>query len=87
MKRGFIFGFCLACTLIACASFKFDRYGLDLAKQKLLHYESAAKDLPLSTCDNSDGKFKCVVLFSDEFYRLKNDYEQLVAQLAECQGK
>lgn len=87
MKRGFIFGVILSFALIACTSFTYDRYGLDLTKQKLLHYAKPEKDLPLSACDNGNGIFKCVVMFGDEFYSMKTEYEQCQTKLAACQKK
>lgn len=85
MRSHFFLGFFIAICLVACASFNFDRYGWDYAHQKLLHYETADKDLPTTVCDNGDGKFKCVVLFSSDFYRLKTDYEAMSAALKLCQ--
>lgn len=74
--------------MAACAAqFSYVRYGLDLENEKLLHFEDPNKDLKLDKCARTDGKFHCVVLFDDEFFKLKADYERLVKQLAECQGR
>lgn len=84
--KQFSLGFLFALTVLSCASFEYVRFGLNLEDQKLLHFKDPSQDRPLSDCSRgSDNKFKCVVLFADDFYKLKSDYERMVEQLKNCQ--
>ena len=85
-RASFIYGFFLALTIIACSSFGYTRFGYDYEGQRLLHWQDSAKDLPANSCSRGeDGTFKCIVMFSDDFYKLKEDYQRLVDALEECQ--
>lgn len=88
MRKGFLVGFVCAIILIGCVSFSYERFGLQLNNtiedSKLLHHDSSSKDLPLEACRATDAS-QCVVLFGDEFYRLKEDYESCIQKLTDCQ--
>lgn len=86
MKKPFLIGLLLGITLVSCVSFTYDRYGLSLKNQRLLHYSKSDKDLPLNVCDETDG-YKCVVMFKDEFYQMKAEYEAIAAALKICEKK
>ena len=85
-KRSTGLAFLLGLSITACISFSYDRFGLDLENEKLLHYQTASKDLPLSRCAKVNGEFTCVVMFGEEFFKMKSEHERLIKQLADCQG-
>lgn len=73
---------------MGCAGFTFRYYGLAAA-----HYDgsllgpSADKDVPFSKCAPSEAdKGPCVVMFTSEFFALKQDYLNIKAALKECQS-
>ena len=61
--------------LVSCSSpgFYYDRYGL--GDGKLLHFDDPKKDRSVSECGPG---YKCVVMFSNEFYKMKSDFERLI---------
>lgn len=84
----FLLGFISGLCIVACTSFSFDRYGVSLREQKLKHYDKPAKDLDLNVCDEGDPpNYKCVAMFTDEFYALKSEYERCQASLVLCEKR
>lgn len=76
-------------TLASCATpqFNYKWYGIDPEAGKILG-ATPDKDLPLSLCQGDAAQAgKCVVMFVDEFDRLRTDYIQMQVQLKECQGQ
>lgn len=99
--KNFTMGLLLGVLLVGCAGaakFGYKYYGLDLPDYdgKLLG-PAEKDDLPFRQCQPDDfvtasdvhdlSKGKCVVLFSDEFFRLKADLMDTRQKLIECQKK
>jgi len=83
------FIFILFVCLAGCgaASFNYRNYGLapESYEGKLLGPE-AKDDIPLSQCKPDEVvKGKCVVMFTDEFFRLKADLLATQKALIDCQ--
>lgn len=56
--------------------------------QGLLLGPKASDDLPFSKCQPSAAiQNPCVVMFSKDFFALKQDYEDIKAKLVACEGK
>lgn len=70
----------------SCASaFPYKWYGLDPTQGKLLG-KTEEEDLPLKVCNPDDiQKGKCVVIFVQEFDRLRSDYAEIKQRLVECE--
>lgn len=82
---------CLVFLLVACGStFPYKWYGLDLpdySEGKLLG-PKPKDDLPISRCAPDEvQKGKCVVIFVDEWDRLRNDHIELRVRLDACEKK
>ena len=78
----------LLIILIGCAGFRYKYYGLDLPEYTQGHLlgPNPADDLPISVCKPDDqAKGKCVVMPAAEFFSFKQDYEETVQRLKECQ--
>ena len=87
-KKSFALGIVLGSLLVGCASFNYRYYGLEAASYegKLLG-PKPENDLPFSTCKPDETTAgKCVVMVSDEFFRMKQDYNETKQRLIECQG-
>ena len=89
MVRSFVAGFSVALCLCACAGVSIPYYGLDgvdYTRGSLLG-PKPGNDLPFSTCEPSNAlKHPCVVMKSDAFFRLKQDYLDTIARLKECES-
>lgn len=88
-KAYMIFVWCL--LLLACGSFSYKHYVVQPMPGEELRGVLAAKDqsedLPLSRCQPDDiQKGKCVVLFVEEWERLRVDYDALKMKLEECES-
>lgn len=82
----------LALLLVSCAAFSYRYYGLDVEavtdadKGKLLG-PKPEDDLPLTACKaTSDNKAPCVVLTTEEFFKLRRDYNDVVEKLKACEA-
>lgn len=76
-------------ALASCATpqFNYKWYGIDPAAGKILG-PTPDKDLALSLCQGDEAQAgKCVIMFVDEFDRLRTDYIQMQVQLKECQSQ
>ncbi len=82
----------IAFLFAACASagYAYRYYGLEqvnYTEGKLLGPEPKL-DLPFSACAPDDGmKHKCIVMFADELFRAKQDFEDTKQKLKECEKK
>lgn len=88
-RRYFMFScFVFIFVILGCAGFSYRYYGLDAKSYEgTLLGPSPQDDLPLSTCQpDPTNKGKCVVLYKDEFYKFKADYQNVVSQLKACQS-
>ncbi len=86
----FWFGFIVALTLVACAGLKPHYYGLSDVQfdHGMLLGPKASDDLPFSKCAPSAQQAQpCVIMFSTEFFALKQDYEDLQQKLIACEKK
>ena len=87
--RHFILGLLCGVSLLGCAGFTYRHYGLDLPSYdgRLLG-PTEAQDKPFISCQPDAGnKGKCVVMFADEFFRMRQDYLETKRLLKECQSK
>lgn len=86
--RNFLLGLICGLAVVACAAtFPYRHYGLDAASYdgNLLGPESK-DDLPLRVCAPDDqAKGKCVVLLTEEFFRMKQDYLDTKQRLIDCE--
>lgn len=88
--RSFVFGVVFSIVLFACAGAGYRYYGLDGVsyEQGRLLGPKEADDLPFSNCQpNQTTKHPCVVMFANEFFELKQDYEDTKQKLSDCQSK
>lgn len=87
--RIFLGGFCFCLLMVGCAGFSYKYYGIDgvdYSKGMLLG-DVPENDLPFNVCEpNATVKHPCVVLKADEFFKLKEDYEQTKQRLKDCEG-
>jgi hypothetical protein len=81
--KGLGLGVGFAGVLIGCAHYTYQVYGLDVDAAQLV---AKNETLPLTVCRKSpDNAFPCIVLKSQEYYKLKAKFELLDAQLKACQ--
>jgi hypothetical protein len=88
LGTNFAFGLLLGALLVGCAGFSYRYYGLDVPSYegKLLGPKPEL-DKPFSVCKPDDVmKGKCVVMIQDEFFRMKQDYEETKRMLKDCQA-
>lgn len=88
MVRPFLLGFLACILLVACAGAGFKYYGLQdvLYDHGTLLGPTEKEDLPFYKCSpNSETKFPCVVMFSKDFFAMKQDYEDTKQKLKDCQ--
>lgn len=87
-SRGLASGLILGLLAVGCAGFTFKYYGLAaVSYDGTLLGPSADKDVPFSRCAPTEAdKGPCVIMFTSEFFALKTDYQNLKAQLKECQS-
>lgn len=93
VKHGFKLGVLAGVLLCACTSVSWHYYGMngvDYSHGMLLG-PGPKDDLPFSRCSPGNGRdgfqHKCVVMFVDEFFRFKTEYEDLKTRLSECEKK
>jgi hypothetical protein len=88
LKRAFIFGFLSALFLLGCAGFSYRYYGVsevDYEHGTLLG-PKPKDDLPFSKCaPSAQTQHPCVVMFTTEFYALRQDYDDLKNRLIACE--
>lgn len=89
MERGLAILGCMT-LLVACAGFSYTYYGVgpDAAGELkgMILGKTEAEDMPLSKCMPDDQqKGKCVLVFVDEFERIRADMLALQEQLKACQ--
>jgi hypothetical protein len=88
--KGVIFGVVLGILLVGCAglAFPYRHYGMDLPEYEgTLLGPSPKFDLPFSLCKPDDVvKGKCVIMFAEEFYKLKTEYKDMARRLRACRG-
>ena len=80
----------VAASVIGCGAaspFGYKYYGLKPESYRgTLEGADASKDLPLSVCaPDAKDKNKCVVMLTQEAFRLKSELLQLRQQLKDCQ--
>lgn len=85
MKKHALTGLLLLFGLSACASFSYKFYVLNI-----MSYDGnilrKGETIPFSRCaPNDSDKSPCIVIFREEAYRLKADYESLQIKLDQCQ--
>lgn len=90
VKKSFLLGMGFSFLLIGCAgiSFPYRYYGIGGADYvgNLLGPQ-AKDDLPFVACaPDQANQGKCVVMFSDAFFKLKQEYLDTKQKLIECQG-
>lgn len=88
LGTNFALGLILGITLVGCSAWSYRYYGLDLPSYegKLLG-PKPEQDKPFSVCKPDDVmKGKCVVMIQDEFFRMKQDYEETKKMLKQCQS-
>ena len=91
MKRvSFLSGFLLAILLCSCSAWTFHYYGLDgmdYSKGSLLG-ASVTEDLPFSVCTPTQvDKSPCIIMLAKDFYAMKQEYQDTVMRLRECEKK
>jgi hypothetical protein len=88
--RSFITGFCFAFLLIGCTGFSYKYYGLkdvNYSNGTLLGPE-AKDDKPFMNCAPSASvKNPCVIIFANEFFKMKQDYLDTKTKLADCEKR
>lgn len=90
MVRPFGIGFLFALLLVGCAGFSYHYYGLDgvTYEHGMLLGPKEKDDLPFSQCaPNASSKHPCVVMFASEFFKFRQDYEDVKMRLAQCEKK
>lgn len=87
--KHFSLGLLLGIVLIGCAGFSYRYYGLDLPSYDgTLLGPKPEDDISFSVCKPDDqSKGKCVVLKADEFFRLKQEYQDMQERLKACEKK
>lgn len=75
-----IFSFMLGCTSKPIKEVAYTYYVLDVASSRLNAKEST-DDRSLDTCrSNGTGKYKCVVMMTDDFFAMKEELRELRAR-------
>lgn len=82
--KNLITGIVIGFLIVGCGglAFSYHWYGLSIASYdgKLLGV-TIADDKDFKTCENNN----CVVMYSSDFFALKQDYMDTKQQLSECQ--
>ena len=87
-KKSFLLGFLACLFIVGCAGFSYPFYGLDKVNYELgvLLGPEPKDDLPFAKCTPSlTTKNPCVVMFSKDFFALKQDFEDTQQKLKECE--
>lgn len=80
----------LGALVTGCASFSYKYYGLNGVsyEQGKLLGPKPELDRPFSDCaPNGEHKNPCVVMFADDFFQLRKDFDQTKMELDDCQRK
>ncbi len=88
LNRQFLFGFLACLMIVGCAGAGFRYYGLSAVNYNdgMLLGPKPKDDIPFSACAPvGNDAYPCVVMFSKEFFALKQDYEDTKQRLKECQ--
>ena len=87
-KRDFYVAAITALILAACATFPYKYYGLSgvTYTNGTLLGPVAADDLPFSNCaPTAADAHPCVVMFAQDFFAFKQDYQDTQNKLEECE--
>lgn len=87
-RTSFILGFVCCLLVLGCAGASFKYYGLAEFdyNQGVLLGPKPKDDLPFSRCaPTGNVAHPCIIMFSTEFFALKQDYEDTKQKLKECQ--
>jgi hypothetical protein len=90
--KAHVVGFCLGLSLAACASafpYKYFGVGSDAAGELrgTILAKEPKDDRPLSDCAPDDqSKGKCVLMFIDEWEKLRAERVELIERLKACEG-
>lgn len=91
LKRAFALGALFGFTaFIGCAGFAYRYYGLSevIYERGILLGPHPKDDLPFSKCaPSSQVRNPCVIMFADEFFDFKKDYEDTKNKLKECEKR
>lgn len=82
--------FLLVFFALACSGMTFKYYGLSevVYEHGKLLGPKESDDVPFSRCaPNAQTKNPCVVLFTNDFFSLKQDYEDTKMRLKECERR
>ena len=85
--RRYVLAAMLIGGLGSCSSFPYRHYGLDAKSYEgqLLGPEPK-DDLPLTVCQpDEQTKGKCIVVLAAEWFRLRQEYESMLARLKACE--
>lgn len=84
--KQFVFGFLLALSISSCGTIKFlyKHYVFDYEAQ-ILRGPKASDDLQANVCAYVNNEYQCVVMKTDEFYRLKSTYLKMGQKIDELE--
>ena len=87
LKRRFALAAMIIGSFGSCSSFPYKHYGLDAASYEgSLSGPEPKDDLPLSVCTPTEQEQgKCMVMLREEFYRMKQEYEDMQKRLKACE--
>ena len=85
----FLLGMLFALLMIGCAGFAYRYYGMSgvFYQNGVLLGPKPSDDLPFERCaPTATSRNPCVVMFANEFFSLKTDYETTKRRLSECES-
>ena len=88
MVKGFALGVFCCIVLFGCTGFSVKYFGLDsvdYSRGKLLGPEPK-DDMPFYACAPTDARHKCVVMFSNDFFKFKQEFIDMQNKLKECEA-
>lgn len=88
--KHFVLGFIACLFFLACTGATFKYYGLTGADYNTgtLRGPKASDDIPFSKCAPiGNEQYPCVILFTNDFFALKQDYLDAKQKLKECEKR
>lgn len=88
MRKFFCIGLIAGFMLLGCAGWAYKFYGMEgvVYEHGTLLGPKPQYDLPFTKCQpNGESKQPCIVIFSKDFYALKQEFLDLQMRLKECE--
>lgn len=90
LRMPFSMGFTLALLLVGCAGFSYKYYGIQGVSydQGTLLGPEQRDDIPFNRCmPSTSNRNPCVIMFAQDFFAFKQDYNDTKLRLQACEER